>query len=198
MATWALLLGVVPVPFGTLVAIGLGVSVLRRGRDGRNHGQVRAMVGIGFATLWILAGVAVASMGLVGQPDRDPAGAVIQPIEVQDAAVNVGDCLPTAIAGDTVSNTVAVTPCFEPHAAEVYATFQLAAGPFPGESQVTRLAEGGCAKRFQPFVGIGYGKSALDVMFLQPIQASWGQDRVVTCLLADKTPTTGTLKGSRR
>lgn len=198
MATWALVLGILPMPLGNLVAIGLGVTVLLRGKDGRNHGQIRAVVGIVLASLWLLLVGVVVTGNFPGQAERDPSGVISQGGDVQATALNVGDCLPAQVAENKVAFTVAVVPCGQPHSAEVFAELALAAGRYPGEAQVTRLAEGGCIKRFQAFVGVRFAKSTLDANFLLPTRASWSQDREVSCMVTATTPTTGTLKGSRR
>jgi hypothetical protein len=198
MATWALVLGILPIPLGNLVAIVLGVRVLLRGADGRNHGQVRAVVGIVLASLWLVLTAVVLAGGLPGQADRDASGVVTQRGDVSAMAMNVGDCLPKGVDLNEEALTVALVPCGEPHSAEVYAEFVLADGGYPGDAQVTRLAEGGCMKRFRQFNGLSYAKSVLDVTFLQPISASWGLNREVTCMVGATTPTTGTLKGARR
>ncbi len=198
MATWVLVLGIIPMPLGNLAAIGLGVTVLVRTKDGQNHGQTRAVVGIVFASLWLLLVGVVLTGNFPGQADRDASGAITQRGDVQATALNVGDCLPAQVAENKVAYTVEVTPCSQPHSAEVFAEFALAAGPYPGDAQVTRLADGGCLKRFQPFVGVRFARSALDVTYLLPVRASWSQNREVSCMVAARTPTTGSLKGSRR
>jgi len=142
MATWALVLGIIPIPLGNVVAIVLGVRVLLRGSDGRNHGQMRAVVGMVLASLWLLLTVVVLTGNLPGQADRDPSGAITQRGFVQATELNVGDCLPGGITANTEALTVALAPCAEPHSAEVYAEFVMAAGPFPGDRKVTSSGRG--------------------------------------------------------
>ena len=80
----------------------------------------------------------------------------------------------------------------------MYAGFDLAAGPYPGDKKVDRRASAGCLKRFEPFVGIGYDHSELDMYYLIPLQDFWPEDRRVLCTVTVASPTTGTLQGTRR
>jgi hypothetical protein len=199
MATWALGLAILPMPLGNLAAIALAVRALRRGRDGRDHGSGRAITALVIAPLWLLVTLVVVAQGLAAQADRDPSGAVTQRGDVAVTSVEVGDCLPANVSTVKETLTVEVAPCSQPHASEAYSDFDLAAGPFPGNALVVRLAEGGCAKRFRTFVGVRYDKSRLDVTYMYPTSRSWlRRDRSVTCLVGAASPTTGTLKGSRR
>jgi hypothetical protein len=199
MATWALVLGILPIPLGNAVAMVLAVRVLLRGKDGRNHGKGRAIVALVVAPVWLLVNIVLVSQVLAEQADRNLSGVVTQRGDVPITALNVGDCLPDEVTADKEALTVALAPCAEPHSAEVYAEFVLAAGPYPGDAQVTRLAEGGCVLRFQGFTGVSYAKSALDLTFLQPIRSSWRQNnREVTCMAGASTPNTGTLKDAKR
>jgi len=198
MATWALVLGIIPIGLANIIALVLGVRVLLRGSDGRNHGQVRAVVGMVLASLWLLLTVVVLTGNLPGLADRDPAGVITQRGHVPSTELNIGDCLPAEVAANTETLIVELAPCTEPHKGEVYAEFALAAGPYPGDAHVTRLAEGGCVMRFQTFIGTNYDKSELELTFLQPIRDSWSQNREVTCMAGGTEPTTGSLKGVKR
>lgn len=198
MATWALVLGVIPIPLGNLVAIGLGINVLVRSRDGHDHGKGMAIAALVIAPLWLLLFAALIVAGVAGQAERAPTGGVTQRGDVPVTSLEVGDCLPEGVATDRANLTVAVAPCSAPHTDEVFADFDLAPGPYPRESELFRLAEGGCAKRFAGFVGKGYGKSELEIAYLYPMRSSWSRDRGVTCLVESGSPSTGTLEGSRR
>jgi len=121
MSTWALVLGLIPMPLGNLVAIGLAIEVL---------------------------------------------------------------------------STVEVGPCSQPHSGEVFASFDLADGPFPGDAQVLRLAEGGCFKRLGKYVGEARDVSKLEVYAYYPVKATWSLDQGVTCMVTTASPTSGSLKGT--
>jgi hypothetical protein len=198
MATWALVLAVVPIPFGAFVAIGLALTVLTRPGHSRDHGKGRAVAAIVIASLWILAAIAGIALGLAGQADRNTAGVVTQRGDVTVSSLKVGDCVAKELPQDKSTLTVGVAPCGEVHAWEVYANFDLATGQYPGADEVVRLAEGGCAMRFKPFAGVGYNQSKLEVSYLYPLAATWSQERTVTCVVGATAPTTGTLRGSRR
>ncbi|MGR2751403.1 septum formation family protein [Agromyces arachidis] len=132
------------------------------------------------------------------QPERD---ATTQEItEAGDAdvfALRVGDCLDMVVADQVES--VPVVPCSEPHSDEVYHDFQMPDGEFPGDDAVNSAAETGCLDAFQPFVGMAFEESQLDISWYVPTQDSWNQmnDRAISCMVSDPAgEVTGTLAGA--
>lgn len=95
--------------------------------------------------------------------------------------MQAGDCfnLPD---GDTVISIEGV-PCKDPHDAEVYAMFDLADGPYPGQSAIDSESDNGCFERFEAFAGIDYAESVLGIYSLQPSEEGWNEldDREVVC-----------------
>ena len=194
MSTWALVLGVVPMPLGNLVAIGLAISVLSRSTDGRDHGKGQAIVALVVAPLWLLLFVVLLAQGMSGQADRNQSGVVTARGDVSAGALVAGDCLPKMIDVQKLQRTVEVVPCSDVHWGEVYANFDLAAGPFPGNAQVQRLADGGCSKRFGPIAAEAQDPSKLEGFVLYPVAQAWALDRGVTCIVSTGTPSTGSLR----
>ncbi len=94
---------------------------------------------------------------------------------------------------------VMVVDCAEPHESEMYARFAHPDAPsYPGEEAVTILADGGCVDRFEPYVGVSYVRSLLEVTYLYPTAASWREgDRGIQCVLqaGDGEPLTGSMRG---
>lgn len=198
MATWSLVLAVIPVPILWAVSIGLGIAVLSRSRDGRAHGKglvIAAFVVIG---LWIAAIVVAALVGAFGTAERDTAGTVTTRGDVPVAELRTGDCVAKEIGEDVEMLTLEVIPCDEPHSYETYSTFVLPEGDFPGQKEVDRLAEGGCVKRFENFVGLSYDDSKLELFYMRPFAEGWAIDRGVACLLVNETRAAGSLKGVAR
>lgn len=115
--------------------------------------------------------------------------------------LGVGQCFDDPGSGGEVDR-VPTVPCEEPHQNEVFAVFALEAGEYPGEDEVTALAEEGCVERFPDYVGSEYETSELFVNYLYPLEDAWNEidDRTVVCFafLPDDTPLEGSMKGSGR
>ena len=211
MAGWALGLAIVPCCGGvtTLVGLGLGITVLVKSRDGRDHGKGRAIAAIVIAALWIVvgivAGVAGAFSQLTADADRDESGRVTSRDEISVSKVRTGDCLdyPELASGEEPVEAVTVTavPCGEPHQFEAYHAVRLEDGGYPGEEEVRRRADVGCLDAFRDFVGTTYRRSQLETFFLYPTERSWRllDDRTIVCLLgAPGEELVGSAEGSRR
>ena len=90
-------------------------------------------------------------------------------------------------------------PCSESHDKEVFAVFDhpdKPDRPFPGEKEVAKVAQDGCADRFAGYVGRPFGESDLQVAVIAPGPVPWDQDndRAIVCTLqGDKA-----LKGSKK
>jgi len=194
LATWALVLAIIPIPLGNLVAIGQAVQVLLRCRDGRDHGKGLAIAALVIAPLWLVAHIALIASALTGQADRDPGGAVTARGDVSVDSLMVGDCLPKVITERQVQRTIEVVPCSDVHWGEVYANFDLVKGPFPGNAQVERLADGGCSKRMERVEAEAPTGSTLEGFILYPVKETWNVDRGVTCIVVTEAPSTGSLR----
>lgn len=94
---------------------------------------------------------------------------------------------------------LATLPCSESHEKEVFAIFEHPAkpgGPFPGEREVSKVAQDGCAERFADYVGRPFEDSDLQVSVIAPGPILWDRedDRTIVCTLQADKP----LKGSKR
>ena len=156
-------------------------------------------------TIAALAALTVAGTLLAGcgadQPERDEeSGEITEASDSDVFALQVGDCLDSAALGDVVE-TVPVIPCAEAHDSEVYAAKDLPAGDYPGEEEVSTLADDYCYSEFEGFVRLSYESSALAYLPMYPLQEGWEQldDRELLCLVVDLDGgVTGTLKGAAR
>lgn len=202
-ATCALILAVLPIPIIChLAALGLGIRVLTQSRDvetrGKEYGSGRAVAAIVIASIWLLATGVLLAMHHFGQPQRNTAGAVTRPGAVSVNDLAVGDCLPGPVSTSTVTYQVSLVPCAQAHAGEVYANYDLADGPYPGDAVVARGAQRGCTgQRYRDFVGTSYARSRLDVTYMVPQARTWSTERGVTCVIIGPVASTGTLKGSK-
>jgi hypothetical protein len=205
MAVWALVLAAVPIPLTWLAAIGLALTTLVQSRPGKGY----AIAALVIAPLWILLSIGTLAVLSLDQTTADPPGASRSPTDTEQERdpspghdvfvddLSTGDCLPKGYPKEQ-TETVRVAPCGQPHLEEVYARFSLPLGPYPGDEEVGRRADAGCLKRFAQFVGTSFHSSDLDMYDLVPVKDFWPEDRSVLCTVAVSSPSTGTLKGSRR
>jgi hypothetical protein len=158
---------------------------------------------------------AVAGFGIVGavvagndEPDRDKEGNITSEQDVSVFSVKEGDCLDDktmAAIGTEVSTEVEdvhAIPCDDPHTLEAFHVFDLEGDDYPGPTEAESLAQEGCITAFEPFIGLPYEQSSLTFYYLYPQALTWTQadDKSVVCLVgeSDGTPSTGTLKGSKK
>jgi len=111
-------------------------------------------------------------------------------------ALRVGSCL-TGLDGDVV-NAPPEVDCDRPHRAEVFANFDLPAGPYPGRDKVIEMTSDACKTRFEVFIGRDLKLSELNEYFVWPIEATWQTNREVTCIAFDYADVKGTLRNADR
>ena len=123
----------------------------------------------------------VFSGGGCGPGDSD---AEMTPESADPFAMQVGACFNDTELGVNEVTEIPAVPCSVPHDNEVYAVFDLAAGPFPGASQVDAIAGQGCFERFEDAIGRSYDGSELAFLSMYPTEDSWTQigDREVVCI----------------
>lgn len=172
--------GIIPCSAGIL-GITFGIIALRRIRQGKDTGRGMAIAGIVLGTCWLVFSAVVVTVGVTSGPDRASDGSVTGKGSVAVSSLQTGDC-PSALP-DRTARTLTLVPCSEPHRAEVYATFPISGSDYPGEAEVTRFADGGCAERLSAYVGKAK-EDSFDVYYLYPTAASWRlDDHVVDCLI---------------
>lgn len=114
------------------------------------------------------------------------------------ADLEVGQCIPFVDWEEDVYY-VPVVSCDEPHTDEVYLTFDIDDGEFPGDEEVGRIADERCVAEFETFVGHAYADSILDFYWSVPTQRTWRMgDREVVCIVYSYDDVTGTLQGAAR
>ncbi len=181
------ILGILGLPFG-LIALR---RISRRGTGGRGL----AIAGIVLGSSWIvLIGLGVA-VAILGSAERSPTGDVVGAGRVTFEDLRVGDCVSELPEGNSI--TVAVEPCSDPHAGEVYEVTTLPAGPWPGEDEVFRLSEGACAEALPAYVSADAGSIGYEIFYFHPLEESWSADRNVICLATDPSgsPLVGSIRG---
>lgn len=79
--------------------------------------------------------------------------------------------------------------CTRPHNGQVYAIVVHDAqpgAPYPGEDAVNRWGQDQCYEQFEPFVGLAYELSQLDIGMITPSRTDWeGEDsrRRISCFV---------------
>jgi hypothetical protein len=130
-------------------------------------------------------------------------------------AVQPGQCFTAPSAVKVQLSTLEKTSCSKPHTQEAYAivAYEPAAGatasatgvaftaPYPGDDVLAKFAQGVCAQRYGPYVGVDYLDSKLFFTYLLPSARSWQQedDRNVICFVTTTGSTlTSSVKGSKQ
>ncbi len=156
-----------------------------------------------FTRLTLLGLVALTSTtgcGLFG--DDDDAARDVEAFDLQ-----IGYCFnspdesdDTAAGQGSEVERVTVVSCSEEHDFEIFHTFELDDGPYPGPAALEELWIQGCLERFEDFVGSGFDESSLDVSAIFPTERSWDEldDREVLCSVTavDGAPRSGSARGS--
>ncbi|WP_447643816.1 septum formation family protein [Nocardioides zeae] len=112
--------------------------------------------------------------------------------------LEVGDCFDDTDSGQITD--VPGVPCAEPHDNEIFHTFEMEEGDWPGNEAVSAAADEECNAAFEEFVGIAYDDSTLYWSTITPVQQTWEEidDREVICVIySPDGPTEGTLEGSQ-
>ena len=133
-----------------------------------------------------------------GDAERDETGAIATADTVEVTALRLGDCLETPADGEIFD--LKAIPCGQAHDGEIFGVFELTDGDYPGDDAVLTMAEDGCFDRFEPFVGVSFDDSVLELIPLRPLEDGWGLgDREVQCIVQDPAGgLTATLEGATR
>ena len=139
---------------------------------------------------------------------RDEAGSVSTAGNLSVYDLKTGDCFNggrrvAEPEGEeqTVAQVKAV-PCDKSHENEVFGVFEHPTDKgftFPGGYEVTKVAQTGCADRFETYVGKPFEKSDLLIAVIAPGQLSWEQedDRTIVCIVHGEKARTSAAKNSR-
>ncbi len=174
---------------GVLLSVVFGFVALSRIKRSGQGGRGLAIAALVISAVWVVVLAVLVAIAVAAGPARDTGGAVTKPTSLDVGDLKTGDCL-VAIPADTSDvSDVDVTPCTNAHRAEVFATFDLPSGDYPGLTQARQLADDGCSERTPTISTTAGGK--LDLYYVYPQKASWSLgDRSVTCFVATSTPVT--------
>jgi hypothetical protein len=154
--------------------------------------------------IYAAIGLGFVAYNVATDADRDASGTIVEEGNLGAFTIRLGDCFnnTSAFATDEAGEVSSLpgVPCADPHDNEVYAVFDVDYTEFPGDEQMAEDAFEACFARFEPFVGLEYESSTLDIAALYPSTESWSlqDDREVVCAVYDMNggKLTGSAKGS--
>ena len=141
------------------------------------------MKNLGFYAVVVMAYLAY---GAITNADRDDSGAIVGEGNIDAFHMRVGDCFDNSSSFEEEVSNLPGVPCSQPHDYETFAVFDVAIDSYPSEESMLELAHDSCLERFDPFVGIDYDSSILEIITMYPTDESWQQDdREIVCALYD-------------
>ena len=220
VAIAAIIMGFV-VPIGGIIAGAIALAQIKRtGEKGRGlaiggivaGGVITVLSVIAVVALVVLAlfgaGVAATSADPFDPPaESDDGGVTIGPSEQASSPRTPSDAstLPVGLCLDEVPSGIIspanVLDCAQPHTYEVFGSFFLSDGAFPGDDAIESSAYEGCDAVYPDYVGIPWEQSTLAYYYVSPSEETWAEgDREISCLLYDPDvdQTTGSLRGAAR
>jgi Domain of unknown function (DUF4190)/Septum formation len=189
----ALIFGIIG---GALLGIIFGFVALSQIKKSGQGGRGMAIAGLVLSGVWILAVTAIAIIAISTSASRDEGGQITSGGSVSAGALKVGDCV-NNLRDSTSLLSLPAVPCSQPHEGEVFAVFDLPAGPYPGLDAVNEKVTDECTARlaaYSPSAGVD-GRFGLFSVY--PQRQNWNAgDREVSCLAQglDGT-TTGSIRG---
>lgn len=172
---------------GIPLALVFGFVALSQIKSRGQGGRGMAIAGIVLAGAWALFVAVAVVLALTLSADRDSTGTIREAGDVSTDSLRVGDCI-KSLSNDDRYLSVPGVPCGEPHSAEVYAVFELSGSDYPGDAEVLRRGDDGCAERVPALKG-----GADDVTILTPTRQSWDSldDRQMICVAIFKPKRVG-------
>ncbi|WP_235882105.1 DUF4190 domain-containing protein, partial [Streptomyces apricus] len=187
--------------FLPVVGLLLGIFALRqigeRGERGKGMavaGMVLSGIGTAVFALALLGGGAFGFWEEAGERAREAGG------NGATFSVDTGECFDTR--GGSLEGTaydVDTVSCEGEHEAEVFATFEMADGAYPGDGAVVDAADDKCYTLQYSYAMDSWAiPDDVDVYYFTPTRDSWGLgDREISCLFGN-VDEKGSLTGSLR
>lgn len=202
VAIVAIVLGFV-FPIGGIIAGSVALAQVKRtGEKGRGLAIGGIVAGAVMMVLSIIVGIALFllfTLGAASSSAGSPLDPFLPPAENDTFALPVGTCLDELATTYITSDNV--LDCAQPHNFEIFRSFLVDDGAFPGESVFEEQAYEKCDAAFADFVGLPYADSTLEYTYLSPTKETWAQgDREILCMIFDPSvaQTTGSLAASKR
>jgi hypothetical protein len=177
---------------GVLFSVVFGIVALVQIRKRGQTGRGLAIAGLAISACWVLVIIGGVTAALLSDSHNDSADSATESVIVSISTLKPGDCI-NGPQPDLIVEYVPLVACSLPHEGEVYAVFQLPAGPYPGDIVVEQQAERRCEIEFWTYVP--NPPDTAQMMPLHPLSDSWKHDRGVTCVAYDERGlTTGSVR----
>jgi hypothetical protein len=188
------------------VAIGLGIAALVQIKRRQQAGKGLAIAGLVIGSLVTIGyGLLIGFLFVLGSTADEDYGTPEQPVSSSSSGpttyideLQVGECFDDSGGAD---DEVIRQPCTEGHDGELVAIVTPAAGAYPGDSGVDKVADRACTPAFGTYVGKPRDQSELYLDWWTPDKTTWNHgDRRVFCAARgpDDEKLTATVKGSHR
>jgi hypothetical protein len=180
---------------GILLSVIFGIVALVQIRKRGQTGRGMAVAGLVLSGCWLLVIIIGVTAAIISDSGDDATrstagGATSGTVSVTQ--LKPGDCINGLQTFGSVED-LPVVSCATPHEGEVYAVFNLPAGPWPGDTAVQEQAEKRCDTELKAYAS--KPAATVEVLYLHPLRQSWSRDRGVTCVATDER---GTSTGSVR
>lgn len=181
---------------GVILSVIFGIIALVQINKRGQRGKGLAIAGLVLSAVWLLIIILIVAAAVSTDTERDSTtGEVVESGSVSIYNLQPGDCVSNVEEGRLVV-TLPVVPCAELHSAEVFAVFDLPAGPFPGDTAIAGQSEQGCFDRLGGYSSEAFNDPATEVFYYSPSSDLWSRgDREVICLVSSPSPTTGSIRG---
>jgi hypothetical protein len=186
---------------GVLFSVIFGIVALFQIRKRGQTGRGLAITGLVLSGCWVLliaGGITAAIISDAGNSSASSSSSSGgSTADTDSGSVSVtklkpGNCI-NGLNGIGSIEDLPVVACTLPHEGEVYAVFELPAGPWPGDTAVQEQSETRCKAELKTYAP--KAAETVEVLYLHPLQLSWSRDRGVTCVATDER---GTSVGSVR
>ena len=173
LAIVALITGVIPlVPVALSTGSAARVGIRRSGR----RGQGMAVSALFFACGWMVVAGGLGAIAHFTHLFQKQVNVVYVYKEASVFKLKKGECINTSNG-----RQVTIVSCASPHDAEVFGTFSLPAGNWPGTSAVRRESSSGCASRLTHYINPQLTINLVQT-YVYPTQADWtAGTRTVVC-----------------
>jgi Domain of unknown function (DUF4190)/Septum formation len=190
----ALIFGIIG---GAVLGFIFGFIALNQIKKNGQGGRGMAIAGLVLSGLWTLFVVAVVIIAITTSPSRDDSGTITSSGSVSATALRPGDCVNNLNTTTATVLSLPAVPCSQAHEGEVFAVFDLADGPYPGENAITNQATSGCQARIDAYSPTAGTDGTYTLVWIYPRQQDWAKgSREITCVAAALSgTTTGSIKG---
>ena len=189
----ALIFGIIG---GALLGFIFGFVALSQIKKSGQGGRGMAITGLVLSGVWVLAITGLVIAGIASSANRNDSGQITSGGSVSATALRPGDCV-NNLKDTTSLLSLPAVPCSAAHEGEVFAVFDLPAGPYPGADAVDKQATSECSDRITAYSPSAGTDGTYNLFLVYPRSQDWARgDREIACVAASAVgTTTGSIKG---